>query len=134
MSLAENIDGHFNANDLRPPSRAQKLSSKTASQVTAIHKADGSLTSVHPQKYVRTLLVDLLKRTPLEGWCCNQPRGVRSLSVTDHLTFLLLSSLLFPLFPQGVCFLCHPPSSFFTFFFFVMFFHLFIFGNVKFFF
>ena len=45
-SLAEDVESHFNANDLRPAYRAlKKLRSKSPSQVSAIRTADGSLVS-----------------------------------------------------------------------------------------
>ncbi|KAG0717388.1 Craniofacial development protein 2 [Chionoecetes opilio] len=45
-SLAEDVEGHLNANDLRPAYRAlKKLRSKSPSRASAIRKADGRLVS-----------------------------------------------------------------------------------------
>ena len=45
-SLAEDVEGHLNANDLRPAYRAlKKLRSKSSSQASAIRAADGHLVS-----------------------------------------------------------------------------------------
>ncbi|KAG0730600.1 hypothetical protein GWK47_003240 [Chionoecetes opilio] len=45
-SLAEDVEGHLNANDLRPAYRAlKKLRSKSPSRASAIRAADGRLVS-----------------------------------------------------------------------------------------